>query len=139
MREQHSIEIKIDDPQSKDVGKTYVITPMDAWATEEWALEALTVCMNAGVMVSDEVLGMGFKGLMALGISALSRVRYQDGKPLLDRLMDCVTIKEKTGPRRINRASDDIQEVKTLLRLKTEVWKLHVNFYMGAGQSTPTA
>ena len=134
MREDHSKEITID-RKGRDYGKKFVITPLSAWAAEELAGKALFAMMNAGMNIPDNLLDSGLSGLAALGIRAMSRIPYEQAKPLLDELLTCVKVKSSEKVTRALLPEDsEIQEVATLLTLRKEVIKLHLDFFMnGAG------
>ncbi|MEF3068043.1 hypothetical protein [Pandoraea apista] len=123
------------DAQGRDFGKVFVITEMSAAAAEEWAGRALFAMLNAGVEIPDNIAGAGLAGVASLGIEALSRVTFDAAKPLLDEMFSCVQIQPSP---KVTRAliEDDIEEVATRLRLRKEVWNLHVDFSTAAGSST---
>ena len=136
MRNQHSVTIKIDKP-GRDLGKEFVLTPLSAWDAEELAGRALFAMMNAGINIPENILDGGLSGLAALGIRALSRISFEQAKPLLDQLMSCVDVKasEKVIRPLLNNDAE-IQEVSTLLTLRKEVIKLHLDFFMNGAGST---
>ena len=136
MRNQHSVTIKIT-KKGRDYGKEFVLTPLSAWDAEELAGRAMFAMMNAGIQIPEGILESGLSGLAALGIRALSRISFEQAKPLLDQLMTCVKVKSSekvTRPLLHNDA--EIQEVSTLLTLRKEVIKLHLDFFMSGVGST---
>lgn len=126
------IEVTID-AEGRDKGKTFVLTEMDAWSTEAWASEALFAMLNSGVEIPDSIATAGLAGVAALGISALTKVPYDKAKPLLDRMMQCVQIKLAVVR---DLRPDDIEEVSTLLRLRKELFSLHLSFFTEGGLLT---
>jgi hypothetical protein len=70
-------------------------------------------------------------GLFGVGISALLKISYDDAAPLLEEMMSCVQIVEKAVTRLLT--EDDIEEVATRVYLRTEVLKLHTDFYSPGG------
>lgn len=116
--------ITIDD-EGRDKGKSFVITEMSAWAAEDWAAQVIFAAMNAGVQIPDDVAQAGLSGLASIGIEALTKIPYQYAKPLLDVMMTCVQVQPSAGVTR-PLIEDDIEEVKTLLRLRKEVVALHI-------------
>jgi len=121
--------------EGRDQGKVFVITEMPAAQAEEWAGRALFAMLNAGVEIPENIAGGGLAGVASLGISALTKVPFDAAKPLLDQMFTCVKIKPSPTVVR-DLIEDDIEEVSTRLRLRKEVWNLHVDFSTAAGSST---
>ena len=123
------------DKAGRDLGKTFVITEMSAFAAERWATKAFLALANSGIDL-PQGMAAGMQGLAALGLEALGKIKYDDAEPLLDEMLECVRFKpsEKAPPREIIIGDDgDIEEIATLLTLRMAIFKLHVNF------STPAA
>lgn len=136
MRNQHSVTYKVT-RKGRDFGKEFVLTPLSAWDAEELAGRALFAMMNAGIQIPESILDGGLSGLAALGIRALSRISFEQAKPLLDQLMTCVEVKSSEKVTRALLPNDtEIQEVSTLLTLRKEVIKLHLDFFMNGAAST---
>ena len=133
MRSKHSKELEIE-KEGRDKGKIFVLTPMSAWDAEEWATKALFAIMNAGVEVPDNIMESGLAGLAYVGFQALKKVRFEEVRPLWEQVMECVQIKPSA---KVIRAitKDDIEEVSTLLLLRKEVVKMHLDFFMFGGES----
>lgn len=132
--------------EGRDRGKVFLLTEMPAMQAEEWALSALLALGRAGVEVPDEVVQQGAAAVLGAGLAAFRNLRIEDAKPLLDRMMDCVRfipdpartdpVSEKPFSRLLLQDSEtaegDIQEVTTLLQLRSEVIELHLGFSIGA-------
>ena len=133
------IEYVTIDKAGRDLGKTFVITEMSAFATERWATKAFLALANSGIDL-PQGMAMGMQGMASMGLEALGKIKYDDAEPLLDEMLECVQIKpsEKAPPREIITGDDgDIEEIATLLTLRMAIFKLHVNFSMP--DSTPTS
>lgn len=126
--------ITIDDA-GRDKGKVFVLTEMSAYQSENWAARAIFAMMNAGVDIPDNIAEAGLAGVAALGVKSLTKVSFEAAKPLLDEMLDCVTIQPSPN---VTRAlvESDIEEVATLLRLRKEVLALHLDFFISAAAST---
>ena len=122
--------ITIDDA-GRDKGKVFVLTEMSAYQSENWAARAIFAMMNAGVDIPDNIAEAGLAGVAALGVKSLTKVSFEAAKPLLDEMLDCVTIQPSPN---VTRAlvESDIEEVATLLRLRKEVLALHLDFFISA-------
>lgn len=121
--------------EGRDKGKVFEITEMPASQSEEWAGRALFAMLNAGVQIPDNIASGGLAGVASLGIDALTKVSFEAAKPLLDQMFSCIKIKPSATVTR-DLIEDDIEEVATRLRLRKEVWNLHVDFSTAAGSST---
>lgn len=124
--------------EGRDKGKTFLITEMPALEAERWATRALFTLAKAGANIPDELMNGGmasFAALSGLGIQALLFIPYDDAAPLLDRLLDCVAVKEPLLVR--PRTPDDIEEINTFFTLRGEALKLHVSFFQDGSPPKP--
>ncbi|WP_233234493.1 hypothetical protein [Bordetella sp. LUAb4] len=122
------------DADGRDKGKIFVATELSAYESEEWATRALFAMMNAGVEIPDDIAAAGLAGVAALSLQSLSRVSYEQARPLLDKMLTCIQI--QPSPRVLRALVDgDIEEVSTLFRLRKEVLDLHLSFFTDAAPS----
>ncbi|WP_186223871.1 hypothetical protein [Burkholderia gladioli] len=123
--------------EGRDAGKRFLITEMSAARSEDWAARALFAVMGAGVQIPDEVLSMGMAGVAAIGIKSITKVSFEQAKPLFDEMMTCVQFAFGEGTASGARAliDDDTEEVATRLRLRKVVLDLHLEGFLGAAQS----
>ena len=119
--------------------KKFLITRMSASATEDWAIETFFALANAGVEIPEanagveipeEISDMGFAGIARIGLQALGKVSYEKAKPLLDKMMSCVQAIPNPDDERVVRqlVDSDIQDFRNRLKLRKEVFSLHVDF-----------
>ena len=122
------------DGESRDTGKLFRITEMPATEAEWWAIRAGLAMAKNGVEVPDNMADMGMHEMARIGFGMLAKVDPVDAKPLLDELMKCVKIIPDPSNRNIVRSlvDSDIEEVSTRLKLRAEVFKLHVGFLSAA-------
>ena len=124
----------------RDKCKVFLLTEMACERAEKWALRALSAAAKAGVDIGEAPTG-GMAAIATMGIEALFRVDFAEAEPLLDELFGCVKIIRM--PDKPDMAFDlmeeDIEEVRTRLRLRLEVLRLHVGFSPGAAPSTSTS
>lgn len=120
----------------RDKGKKFLITEMSAADVEDWAANALFLLMGAGVEMPEEDAQIGMAGMLKMGISAIGKIPYEQAKPLLARMMDCVEIMPDPRHSNVRRAlmDEDIEEVKTRFQLRQAIWELHVDFSDAAEQ-----
>lgn len=119
----------------RDKGKVFQITELSAYESEEWAARALFALMNAGVEIPADIASAGLAGIVSLGIGALTKLSFEQAKPLMDKMMTCVAYQPSP---KITRPliEDDIEEVATLIQLREAVLKLHTDFFTRAAPST---
>lgn len=127
MRKEASITIET---PGRDQGKTFVLTEMPASKAEAWGARLMLALSRAGVDVPDGFFEMGMAGVAVMGLKAMGGLSWEVAKPLLDEMMACVRIKVNAGVRDL--IEEDIEEVKTRLRLRDEVINLHLSFSVAA-------
>lgn len=116
---------KIDDKKSRDNGKSFLLTELDADTAEWWAIRALQ-----GILGTDAEIELDapLAQLARMGLAAMAKVPPEKLKPLLDEMMGCVRIKLPSGGESRDLLPGDIEEVKTRVILRKEVLALHVDF-----------
>jgi hypothetical protein len=119
--------------EGRDKGKHFVITEMSAARAEKWATRALLAIGRAGVDLPDDLASAGMAALAYAGLKAITSCAFEDAEPLLDEMMQCVTI--QPDPKlEFTRGTieDDFEEVATLVQLRDRVFGLHVGFSIAA-------
>lgn len=126
----------------RDLGKAFRLTEMSALQAEKWAMRAFLALAAAGAELPPGIEEQGFVGLVTVGLSSFKGVNYYDAEPLLDEMLACVqVIPEPSNPAilRPMNGQDDVEEVATLLELRREVLRLHVDFSKVAALLTSRA
>ena len=116
--------------EGRDQGKVFVITEMPASQAEAWAMRAVLALMAGGIELPEGWDRLGMAGIAEVGIKALASIEWQHAKPLLDEMWSCIKIQPDPAKPHVvrNLIDDDVEEVATRVRLRAEVWKLHVGF-----------
>lgn len=116
--------------EGRDHGKVFHIREMPASQAEKWAMRALLAVAKSGVDMPDDLASGGMRGIALVGIQAVLRMNFEEAEPLLDEMMECVSMKPSLT---VVRAliEDDIEEVATRIRLRQEVLQLHTGFSFG--------
>lgn len=124
--------------EGRDKGKVFLLREMPASRAEMWGIRAFMALAKSGIDIPDNVAQMGLAGIAMIGFKAVSGMSFDDAKPLLDELMTCVSIMPDPSQPAVTRAlvEDDIEEIGTRLKLRAEVFKLHVDFSKLAVLST---
>ena len=119
----------------RDKGKVFHITEMSASQAENWAIRVILAVGNAGIEIPDGLASQGMAGLLAVGYMSLLKIPFESAKPLLDDMMTCVQYVPAQNMKR-PLIEDDIEEVSTRLQIRKAVWNLHMDFFLGANEST---
>jgi hypothetical protein len=120
----------------RDAGKVFYIREMSAAQAEWWAIRAGMAMARSGVDLPDNFADMGIAAMAGTGLKMVSQIPPAEAKPLLDELMECVQCVPDAANQNIKRRliDDDIEEITTRLKLRAEVFKLHVDFFQAAAQ-----
>jgi hypothetical protein len=118
-------------PGERDNGKTFVLTEMDAYSGQDWALRALLALAASGVQLPDGATQTGMAGLAGFGLTALLQAPHAALKPLLDEMLAQAAYQHdpkhpaqpiRPGPNCV------VEEIKTFLLLQKALIKLHTGF-----------
>lgn len=150
MRKTALVKITEGDPQTnRDFGKIFVIKEMAAVVAERWATRALLALARSGVQLPENAASAGWAVIAVMGFQALSHANFDDIQPLLDEMWQCVMIQpDHRHPDLIRHLmwsgadgeGADIEEIATMLKLRTEVFNLHAGFSLpGVGSTSSTS
>jgi len=123
----------------RDNGKTFVLTEMDAYSGQDWALRALLALAASGVQLPDGALSTGWAGLAGFGVTALLQAPYGALKPLLDEML--AQAKYQHDPKHplqaiVSGPNCVVEEIRTFLTLQVALVKLHTGFSPAAADPT---
>jgi len=144
------------DSKGPDKGKVFLLTRMDAFRAEKWAIRAFLALIEGGVKIPPEMAAGGMMALVTeeamsaiLGalVGGLGQLDWKKVEPLLDEMLECIRfMPDPVGnpdfSRPLNKQAGDIQEVPTLLKLRGALLKLQTGFSPAVEPSTsktPTA
>jgi hypothetical protein len=122
------------DQDGRDKGKHFLLTEMAAMQAEKWAMRALLALGQSGIDIPDDIAETGMAAIAAFGIKTIASVEFEAAAPLMDEMLECVTIIPDPSKPNVTRnlIEDDIEEVKTLALLRGEVLELHTGFSIAA-------
>jgi hypothetical protein len=126
-----------DESFGRDSGKAFFITEMPAEQSEDWGCRALLAMVNAGVKIPASAQGMGMMAIASSSLTDLTKgVSWTALKPLLNELMECVQYIPDPKNTKVMREliADDIEEPLTRLKLKKEVFMMHISFFLPGDQ-----
>lgn len=117
--------------KGRDKGKVFFIREMAASKAEWWAIRAGMAMAKNGVNLPDNFSDLGMAGMAKVGLEMVAKIEPEEARPLLDELMGCVEYVPNPDDRSVKRPimEDAIEEVATRLKLRSEVLKLHVDFF----------
>ncbi|HHQ6627110.1 TPA: hypothetical protein ACSTL5_003623 [Serratia fonticola] len=120
--------------KGRDEGKMFYIQEMPASQAEAWAIRCALAMTRGGVELPDNFADLGMAGLAKVGLSLLAKVPYEEARPLLDEIMTCVQAVPDPNNKAVKRGlvESDTEEVTTRLKLRGEVFNLHVDFITAA-------
>jgi len=125
---------------TRDKGKVYVLTEMPSAKSESWAARAIMAMIKSGIQLPPGFDRLGMAGLAEVGLQSISGLKWEDAEPLLKEMLDCVQIMPDPTKPHVVRAlmvDDDIEELSTRIKLRAEVWKLHVGFLKAVAPQSP--
>ena len=124
----------------RDLGKAFLLREMSASRAESWAMRALLALAKSGIEIPDDIAAAGLAGVASLGIKAFGGMNYLDAEELMLEMMQCVSaIPDPFRPQVIRGLiEDDIEEVKTRLKLRMELFTLHTGFSLPGAPSIST-
>lgn len=115
----------------RDANKTFRLTEMSAWQGERWALRALGAAARSNAEITPEHVRLGMMGVAQFGLRALLAIQTDELMSLLDELLTCVQYvsdPQRGIVRPLLRDDADVQESRTVYRLREEVFRLHTGF-----------
>lgn len=117
--------------KGRDEGKMYHIQEMPASQAEWWAIRAGLAMARNGVELPENFADMGMAAMATTGLGLIAKIPAVEAKPLLEELMACVQSVPNPADKKIARPliESDTEEVITRLKLRAEVFKLHVDFF----------
>ena len=111
---------------------------MPAWKAEKWAVRLIQGATRSGMDIPANIVSQGMLAVAYYGVAAIASMSWADAEPLLDEMMSCVRIiRDPTRPdMAFETLPSDVEEVATILHLRSEVFKLHTNFSAHAAPLT---
>ncbi len=127
----------------RDKGKKFEIREAPALQAEKWFWRLVIALKGTAGEIPQEVASFGIVGVAIRGVNTFlaADVDFAKLDPLLDELMTCVkfvrdaSVADKTTGRPLATliTADDIEEIKTIAWLRSEVLRIHTNFSLADG------
>jgi len=127
-------EISVTLEKGRDAGKRFLITEMSAMQAEKWATRLLMAAFGADGF--DMAKFGAMSNIASAGVKILSQIPFEVAEPLLEEMLSCIQIMPNPKDPTVRRAidADDIEEIASLFKLRTEVLKLHIDFFTNAAE-----
>ena len=121
--------VVIDGADSRDSGKAFLVTEMDAESAEWWAVRALQ-----GLLGSDAEIDLSapLSQLARVAFVALAKMPANQLKPLMDEMKPCIKVLLPDGKTTRDLLPSDIEEILTWIHLRREVFGVMTGFF-GSG------
>ena len=137
MRKEQTIVISA---EGRDKDRVFRITEMPAFQAERWATRALLALTKSGFDMPDDVAKAGLAGVAAIGLRGLAALNYEDAEPLLEEMLGCISMIPDATKLDVLLPyplwKTQIEEVATILKLRTEIFTLHTGFTVPGNDST---
>lgn len=112
----------------RDHGKVFIVTEMNAFQAEWWAVK-LTLALGKAGMELPESGVTGMAAIAAAGFNVLLKLDPKDAKPLHDEMLECAKYEHSPGHPLMNiRDPSIVEDPRTILTLLKAVFKLHMDF-----------
>jgi hypothetical protein len=116
----------------RDDGKHFLITEWDAFRAEKWAWRAFIVLKGTTAQIPLDIARLGMVGVAIRAINAVLAADVDETKliPLLDEMWTCVQMVRDPSTKVATPlvGTDDVEEIRTVGWLRSEVARLHTSF-----------
>lgn len=101
---------------------------------EAWAARLLKGLANSGAELPEDAFDIGIAAVVAMGARGIAKLDWSDAEPLMAEMLACAQIVPDPARPAVARPmiESDIEEVSTLLALRSEIVELHVGFSIAA-------
>jgi hypothetical protein len=123
--------VVIDDPKSRDHGKQFMITEMDAESAEWWAIRVLQGLLGSN---SEVDMSAPLSQLARYAFVGLAKMPSEQLKPLIDEMRTCIKILLPDGKTTRDILAGEIEEIQTWLELRAEVFGVLTGFFVNGGE-----
>lgn len=136
----NSDPVTVPSDYGRDAGKIFLITERPAIVAEKWAWRLAIALKGTSGAIKEELTGLGMVGVAIQGINAIlaADIRFDLVEPLLDELLESVSIiRDPKTPHVVQplKPEMDIEEVRTVAWLRSEVIRVHTGFSLAGALS----
>lgn len=121
--------------EGADKGKRFIITRMSAFAGDRWGRNVVRALARSGSRTPQEALEVGIAGLAGQSMAVFGNLTDEECDYAFQGLQDCVQIDRdpsNPGVKPAPLTEIDITDPQTLPDLRTEAFKLNVDFLKAA-------
>lgn len=124
--------VVIDDEKSRDHGKQFMVTEMDAESAEWWAIRALQGLLGSNPEVDADVFSAPLSKIAGLAFIGFAKMPAEQLRPLMDEMKPCIKVLLPDGKTSRDVLPSDIEDIGTWLELRKEVFGVLTGFF-GSG------
>lgn len=121
--------VVIDDKKSRDDGKRFMVTEMDAESAEWWAIRVLQGLLGSNPDVDTDVFSAPLSKIAGLAFVGLAKMPADQLKPLMDEMKPCISVLLPDNKTTRPVLSSDIEDIGTWLELRKEVFGVLTGFF----------
>lgn len=121
--------IIISDEKSRDNGKSFLVTEMDAESAEWWAIRVLQGLLGSNADVDIDIFSAPLSILARYAFIGLARIPAEQLKPLMDEMKPCVSVLLPDGKTSRPLLPGDIEEIFTWFELRKGVFEVLTGFF----------
>lgn len=125
--------VVIDNPKSRDHGRQYQVTEMDAESAEWWAIRMLQGLLGSS---ADVDITAPLSQLARYAFIGLAQMPAAQLKPLMDEMKPCMKVLLPDGKTTRDIIAGDVEEIETWLELRKEVFGVLTGFFTKGDEST---
>lgn len=126
--------VVINDEKSRDHGKQFMVTEMDAESAEWWAIRVLQGLLGSNPEVDTDIFSAPLSQIAGLAFVGLAKMPADQLKPLMDEMKPCISVLLPDNKTTRPVLSSDIEDIGTWLELRKEVFGVLTGFFGSGGE-----
>ena len=113
--------------EGRDRGKVFRLEKLSPVALEDWIARTLLAMGKARLEIPENFRTMSGIDLITVAIDNFGKLVWSDAKLLLAEMLACVSVPDESAAGGFRAmVEDDIDELATLLQLRSEIVQLHM-------------
>lgn len=121
--------VTINDPKSRDHGKSFMLTEMASEEAEWWAIRVLQGLLGSNTDVDVDIFSAPLSMLARYAFIGLAKMPADQLKPLMDEMKPCISVLLPDGKTTRPLLSSDIEDAFTWLELRKGVFEVLTGFF----------
>lgn len=121
--------VTINDPKSRDHGKSFMLTEMPSDEAEWWAIRVLQGLLGSNADVDVDIFSAPLSMLARYAFIGLAKMPADQLKPLMDEMKPCIAVLLPDGKTTRPLLASDIEDAFTWLELRKGVFEVLTGFF----------